>query len=180
MVTGFKASETLTPRHDRLCARCSSIVRFRSCADDSVGAASNYGKAIQSFKDQGVHDPAYVRTLLAPGAGEVQAGNVAKARSLFIVSVEAAVKVISFFCCVSLHLPIVEHLQLWSVRVLHHAHIYHGLQGLVDTRKIVMNRKPRSLTCHRHSIEQCQLVVDRYILVLVIVGREKVCFGAGP
>jgi len=61
MVTGFKASETLTPRHDRLCARCSSIVRFRSCADDSVGAASNYGKAIQSFKDQGVHDPAYVR-----------------------------------------------------------------------------------------------------------------------
>jgi hypothetical protein len=101
MVIGFRAFETLTPRHDRLCARCSSIVRFRSCADDSVGAASNYGKAIQSFKDQGVHDPAYVRTLLAPGSGEVQAGNVAKARFLFIESVEAAVKVISsFLLCV--------------------------------------------------------------------------------
>ncbi len=43
-----------------------------------------------------MHNLAYVRTLLAPGSGEVQAGNVAKARSLFTESVEAAVKVISY------------------------------------------------------------------------------------
>jgi tetratricopeptide (TPR) repeat protein len=60
--------------------------------DDLVGAASCYGKAIQLFKDQGVHNLAYVRTLLASGSLEVQAGNVAKARSLFTESVEAAVK----------------------------------------------------------------------------------------
>jgi hypothetical protein len=39
-----------------------------------------------------VHNLAYVRTLLALGSGEVQAGNVAKARSLFTQSVETAVK----------------------------------------------------------------------------------------
>jgi hypothetical protein len=69
MVTGFRASETLPLLHDRLCTRCKSIVRFRSCADDSVGAASNYEKVIQSFKDQKVHNLAYVRTLLAPSSG---------------------------------------------------------------------------------------------------------------
>jgi len=60
--------------------------------DDLVGAASYYGKAIQLFKDQGVHNLAYVRTLLASGSLEVRAGNVAKARSLFTESVEAAAK----------------------------------------------------------------------------------------
>ncbi len=48
-----------------------------------------------------MYNLAYVRTLLAPGSGEVQAGNVAKAQSLFTKSVEAVVKVISsFLLCV--------------------------------------------------------------------------------
>jgi hypothetical protein len=71
MAARFRASETLPLWHDRLCARCNNIVRFRSCADDLVGVASNYGEAIQSFKDQGVHNLAYVRTLLTPGSREV-------------------------------------------------------------------------------------------------------------
>jgi len=50
---------------------------------------------------QHMHNPAYVRTLLAPGSGEVQVENVAKAQSLFTESVEGAVKVISsFLLCV--------------------------------------------------------------------------------
>ncbi len=48
-----------------------------------------------------MHNLTCVRTLLAPGSGEVQVGNVAKARSLFTESVEATVKVISsFLLCV--------------------------------------------------------------------------------
>jgi hypothetical protein len=122
-----------------------------------------------------------VRTLLAPGSGEVQAENVAKAQSFFIESVEAIMKVISFFLlCVIAFVNCGAPTILVSAGSSKHAHIYHGLQGLVDTRKIIMNHKPRSLTCHRHSVKQCQPVVDWYILVLVRVGRKRACFGAGP
>jgi hypothetical protein len=102
-LTSYRSANLSSALIEQFCKAINTAndLEIYNSADDLVGAASCYGKAIQLFKDQGVHNLAYVRTLLASGSLEVQAGNVAKARSLFTESVEVAVKVISsFLLCV--------------------------------------------------------------------------------